>query len=61
MTNWLTEKEAAEKLHRAPRTLRELVKSGAWPIRYTSLNGRNYMYEEKSIEKFLMLKSKIGG
>jgi predicted site-specific integrase-resolvase len=57
--NWLPEKEAAEKLNYQPRTLRRLVKSGTLNISFTSLRGRNYFYDEVSIEKVLSKTARI--
>lgn len=51
---WISEKEAAEKLQRKERTIRTLVKSGKWPIAYSSLNGRRYHYDLKGIERLMM-------
>lgn len=52
--NWLPEKEAARIVGKAPRTLRRLVKAGTWNVSYTTLNNRNYMYDEKGIEKVFL-------
>lgn len=52
-TNWLSEKEVAEKLNRAPRTVRRKVKARVWEISYRTIEGRSYQYSEKDIERFL--------
>ena len=50
--NWLTEKQASEKLNRHPRYLRSLVKIGKVNISYRKgLNGRDYEYSEGDIEE----------
>jgi predicted DNA-binding protein (UPF0251 family) len=48
---WIKESEAAQRVNRKPRTLRSLVKSGKWNVTYTNLNGRDFMYDAKSLEK----------
>jgi predicted site-specific integrase-resolvase len=57
--NWISENEAAEKVNRKPKTLRALVKSGKWPVRYTAPNNRRYMYDEKGINEILERSSSI--
>lgn len=51
---WIPEAEAAQKVRRHPRNLRKYVKTGKWPVAFTALNGRRYMYSEKDIEKLLL-------
>lgn len=53
-SQWIDEAEAARKLKRSKRILRKHVKSGDWPIAYTTLpNGRTFFYDEKGINKML--------
>lgn len=59
MANWIPEEQAAEKLGYKPYTLRRYVKSGKLDISYTSLRGRKFQYDEKSIEKQLNKKAII--
>lgn len=56
---WIPEDEAAKKLDYKPRTLRKLVKSGTLDISYTTLRGRNYRYDERSIDRLLDKKAVI--
>ena len=56
---WIDEATAAKKLNYQPRTLRRLVKSGTLDISFTSLRGRNYFYDEVSIEKALTKNARI--
>lgn len=51
--SWILEKEAAQLLNRAPRTLRRLVKSGALKIQFTHVNNRTYQYRETDLKKVL--------
>lgn len=51
MTNWIPEKEAAEKLGYNKDWFRRLVKAGTLSISYTCTNGRKYHYSEKDIKK----------
>ncbi len=55
MTNysWIPESEAAKKIGRKPRTLRELAKSGRLQVAYTTINGRTYQYSERDLDKVL--------
>lgn len=53
MANWIPETEAAKMVCRRPRTLRKLVTSGKWSIKFTTLNGRSYQYSESDIKKLL--------
>jgi len=50
-TSWLSEKDAASKIQRQPRTLRKKVKSGAWNVAYRHINNRFFQYSEKDIER----------
>jgi hypothetical protein len=52
--NWIPEAEAAKKVGRKPRTLRNLVKKGLWDVAYSAPNGRTFFYDERGIEKVLL-------
>lgn len=54
---WIPEHLAAEMLQREPRTLRKKAKSRAWPITYTSIEGRGYQYSKNDLQKFLLKNS----
>lgn len=47
--NWISEKEASEKLGYKPRTLRKYVKGGKFNIAISSITGRKYHYSETDI------------
>lgn len=49
---WMPEKEAAEELNYAPRTLRLHVKAGRIPIQYTDRNNRHFQYRRDQVLKF---------
>jgi predicted DNA-binding protein (UPF0251 family) len=51
--SWIPESEAAKKINRKPRTLRELVKAGKLQVAYTTINGRTYQYSERDINRML--------
>lgn len=52
-TTWISEKLAAEILHRNRRTVREKAKSGAWPISMTMPDKKGYLYSLQDINNFL--------
>lgn len=49
--DWMPESEAAKMVSRKTIVLRRHAKSGKWNIAYTHLNGRNFHYSKKDIEK----------
>lgn len=50
---WISEQEAAKMLNRHPRWLRAKVKSGAWPVKYSAIEGRKYHYAKADIDKLI--------
>lgn len=57
MTDLLTERDAAEKLHVCTRTLRRLRQSGA--IRYVSVTPRTILYRPEDVAAFVEQRTKL--
>lgn len=50
---WIPEQDAAKMINRHPRYLRGKVKSGAWPVKYSAIEGRKFHYSKADIEKLI--------
>lgn len=57
--DWISEKEAAQKIGISPETLRRYAKSGKLNVSYTHFNNRNFQYDLKGIEKVLFRNATI--
>jgi hypothetical protein len=51
--NWISEREAAQRLFRNPTSLRRLARSGDLPVSYKSIKGRFYKYNEADILRYM--------